>query len=141
MPQSYWGPARCCAVGSAHELSPFTRPLVETAQEQAQAALGEARYKKAFDAGAHLDRDGAVGLAIGHEGGSRSAPDARQEPVNPLGKREQEVAELIAEGLSNKEIASRLFLSERTVETHVYNILNKLGVNSRVSIAAWVTAK
>ena len=60
------------------ELSPFTRPLVEKAQEQAQAALGEARFKKAFDAGAHLDRDGAVGLAIGHEGGSRSRPDARQ---------------------------------------------------------------
>ena len=60
------------------ELSPFTRPLVETAQEQAQAALGEARFKKAFDAGAHLDRDGAVGLAIGHESGSRSGPDARQ---------------------------------------------------------------
>ena len=47
-------------------------------QEQAQAALGEARFKKAFDAGAHLDRDGAVGLAIGQEGGSRSRPDARQ---------------------------------------------------------------
>ena len=60
------------------ELSPFTRPLVEKAQEQAQAALGEARFKKAFDAGAHLDRDGAVGLAIGHEAGSRSGPDARQ---------------------------------------------------------------
>ena len=59
------------------ELSPFTRPLVEKAQEQAQAALGEARFKKAFDAGAHLDRDGAVGLATGTKAGSRSRPDAR----------------------------------------------------------------
>ena len=122
------------------ELSPFTRQLVEAARAQAQAALGETRFKKAFDAGAHLDRDEAVGLAIGTKVDRDPAP-TRDRTGHPLGKREQEVAELIAVGLSNKEIASRLFLSERTVETHVYNILNKLGVNSRVSIASWVTAK
>ena len=66
----------------------------------------------------------------------RPATDRRPDP---LGKREREVATLIAEGLSNKEIATRLFLSERTVETHVYNILNKLGFNSRSSIASWVS--
>jgi predicted ATPase/DNA-binding CsgD family transcriptional regulator len=122
------------------EPSPFTRPLVEKTQGQAEAALGAARFKKAFDAGTQLDRDGAVGLAIGMKVRRDSAP-TRDSAGLPLGKREQEVAELIAEGLSNKEIASRLFLSERTVETHVYNILNKLGVNSRVGIASWVTAK
>jgi DNA-binding NarL/FixJ family response regulator len=41
-----------------------------------------------------------------------------------------EVARLVAEGLSNKEIGSRLFLSERTVETHVFKILNRLDINS-----------
>ena len=40
--------------------------------------------------------------------------------------------------MSNKEIGSRYFLSERTVETHVSNILNKLGINSRVEVARWV---
>ncbi len=49
-----------------------------------------------------------------------------------------EVARLVAEGLSSKEIGSRLFLSERTVETHVSKILNRLGINSRVEIASWV---
>jgi non-specific serine/threonine protein kinase len=55
-----------------------------------------------------------------------------------LSKRELEIAELVAQGLSNKEIATRVFLSERTIETHVSNILDKLGVNSRVEISTWV---
>ena len=48
------------------------------------------------------------------------------------------MAELAAADLSNKEIAGRLFVSERTVETHIYNILNKLGLSGRTKIAAWI---
>ena len=54
-----------------------------------------------------------------------------------VGTREEEVGLLIAQGMSNKDIAARLFLSVRTVETHVHNLLNKLGVNSRTQIAVW----
>jgi DNA-binding CsgD family transcriptional regulator len=118
--------------------SPFMMPLVAKAREQSISALGEARYNRAFEAGASLDREGAVGLALGRKVARDTGPATDRRP-DPLGKREREVATLIAEGLSNKEIATRLFLSERTVETHVYNILNKLGFNSRVSIAAWVS--
>ena len=50
------------------------------------------------------------------------------------------MARLIADGLSNKEIATRLLISERTVTTHVQNILNKLGFDSRVQVASWVAA-
>ena len=120
------------------QTSPFTRPFVEKAEEQARSVLGEARYNRAFEAGAHLDRDGAIALATGQKVTQETGPTTDRN-ASPLGKREREVAELIAEGLSNKEIATRLFLSERTVETHVYNILNKLGFNSRVNIAAWVS--
>ncbi len=57
-----------------------------------------------------------------------------------LGKREADVARLVAEGLSNKQIGARLFISERTVDSHVRNILNKLGFNSRAQIAGWMAS-
>ena len=57
-----------------------------------------------------------------------------------LGKREAEVAKLVADGLSNKQIGVRLFISEHTVDSHVSNILNKLGFNSRAQIAAWMAS-
>jgi DNA-binding NarL/FixJ family response regulator len=47
------------------------------------------------------------------------------------------VATRVAHGLSNREIADTLSIGERTVETHVGNILNKLGFGSRAQIAAW----
>lgn len=55
-----------------------------------------------------------------------------------LTQRGQQVAELVALGLSNREIAERLYLSERTVEWHLEQILNRLGFNSRSQVAAWI---
>ena len=55
-----------------------------------------------------------------------------------LGRRETDVARLVADGLSNKGIGARLFISERTVESHVRSIMNKLGFNSRAQIAGWI---
>lgn len=54
-----------------------------------------------------------------------------------LGRREKEVPRLVADGLTNKEIGNRLFISQSTVATHVRSILNKLGFNSRAQIAGW----
>lgn len=58
-----------------------------------------------------------------------------------LSRRELEVAALVAEGLTNREIAQRLFISERTADGHLEHIREKLGVNSRAQIAAWVVEK
>jgi DNA-binding NarL/FixJ family response regulator len=58
-----------------------------------------------------------------------------------LSRREREVAALVARGLSNREIAATLFLSERTAENHVQHILTKLGFGSRAQIAAWAVAE
>jgi DNA-binding CsgD family transcriptional regulator len=57
---------------------------------------------------------------------------------SPLSARERQVAELVAQGLSNKEIGTRLFVSERTAENHIRSILDKLGFDSRAQIAAWI---
>jgi DNA-binding CsgD family transcriptional regulator len=55
-----------------------------------------------------------------------------------LSRREREVAQLLARGLSNREIAGRLYLSERTIDNHVHHILDKLGFDSRVQVATWL---
>jgi DNA-binding NarL/FixJ family response regulator len=60
---------------------------------------------------------------------------------SPLSRRENEVAALIAAGLSNAEIARRLFLSENTVESHVSHILTKLDLRSRAQVAGWAAAQ
>ena len=67
------------------------------------------------------------------------AQAAEREECAPYGltAREREVAALIAEGRSNREIADALVVGERTVETHVSNVLAKLGFTSRAQVAAW----
>ncbi len=57
-----------------------------------------------------------------------------------LTKRELEIARLIAQEMTSRDIAARLFISERTVEAHVTNMLNKLGLNSRIELARWLTS-
>ena len=80
----------------------------------------------------------ALELALGeHPHGAAASGSAS---TWPLGKREADVARLVADGLTNKQIGTRLFISERTVDSHVRSILNKLGFNSRAQIAAWLTS-
>jgi DNA-binding NarL/FixJ family response regulator len=61
--------------------------------------------------------------------------------VEPLTPREREVAELVAQGLTNREIAARLYLSARTAQSHVQHILTKLGLPNRGQIAVWITSR
>src|SRR5581483_9669788 len=61
-------------------------------------------------------------------------------PIDPLTAREREVAALVAQGCSNREIAEQLFVSERTAENHVQHILTKLGLHNRTQVAHWFDA-
>lgn len=131
------GAAEMLRRAGGYGVSPFTQRHLDQASEMAKDRLGEGGFRAAFEAGAHLDRAAAVALALRTNVGPTRHTIGKA--ADPLGKREREVADLVAQGLSNKEIASRLFLSERTVETHVYNVLNKLGFKSRVQIASWVS--
>ena len=71
--------------------------------------------------------------------------DSRHSPahqlVEPLTDREQQVLQLLAQGLSNKEIAQKLYLSVRTVEGHLANIYGKLQVKSRTEAVLWATQR
>jgi len=68
--------------------------------------------------------------------GLRAEPPAT-DPGSPLSRREQEVAQLVARGRTNRQIAEELFVSERTAENHVQHILAKLGLSNRTQIATW----
>jgi len=117
----------------------FFAPFLAQATESAIAALGASRFEAELSAGRGLSRGAAIGLALGESAQVPATPsdDAGQ---GLLGKREAEVAQLIAEGLSNKQIGARLFISERTVGSHVRSILNKLGFSSRAQIASWIAS-
>jgi pimeloyl-ACP methyl ester carboxylesterase/DNA-binding CsgD family transcriptional regulator/class 3 adenylate cyclase len=69
----------------------------------------------------------------------RAVGGPRTGPLAPLSKRESEVALLVASGLTNRQIASRLFLSDRTVEWHLEQILGKLGFTNRAQVASWIS--
>ena len=76
-----------------------------------------------------------LGRALAGIARADAALTQRSEALTSLTKREREIAELVAEGLTNREIAARLVVSPRTPEYHIRNVLKKLGLNSREEIA------
>jgi predicted ATPase/DNA-binding CsgD family transcriptional regulator len=118
-------------------------PAVAQAMASVTAALGLSAFQTEFTAGQRLSRDAAAALALRETtapAGAAASAAADHPNGGVLGQRETDVARLVADGLSNKEIGARLFISERTVESHIRNIMNKLGFNSRAQIAGWIAA-
>jgi non-specific serine/threonine protein kinase len=100
--------------------------LMDSRMERARKSLGPA-------AGRLL----AEGRKMTLEEARTCALSTGADPLRPLTRRQQEVARLVAEGQSNRDIAATLVVSERTAEYHVQQILNTLGFGSRAQIAAW----
>ena len=116
-------------------------PSFEPARAAVHAALGEARFAAAWSAGHALPPLEVLAEAeCGVISAGPAADDTRtQRSETPyrLTARELEVLRLVAAGHSNREIATALFVTQRTAATHVSHILSKLGVGSRSEAAAW----
>jgi non-specific serine/threonine protein kinase len=112
---------------------PMIRMQLEAWLAPARATVGAAAAKL-FDKGRGLTLDDAIALGLDDE------PDdpSRAGPSAALTRREREIAVLVATGLTNREIAGRLYLSVRTVEVHVDHTLTKLGFRTRTQLAAWM---
>jgi non-specific serine/threonine protein kinase len=85
-----------------------------------------------------MDLDQAVRYALDEAELPTPPADSALRTSTPLTRRQLQIARLVAHGHTNREIADRLFISERTAEGHVEQIRNKLGFSSRVQIAAWL---
>lgn len=104
----------------------------------ARSELGDGAFDDARLHGNELSLVEVVAYALGERSGDAAA-EANDTALSQLTRREREVAELVAEGLSNKEIAAKLVVSLRTAEGHVERILTKQGFRTRAQIATWVT--
>ena len=108
--------------------------LHQQAVKAAQDALGEDRYAALFRDGADRPLDLLVRLAV-TEADELPATPGRQRPAGLLTGRERQIATLVGQGMSNRDIAQHLGISKRTVDAHLEHIFGKLGITSRVQLA------
>jgi predicted ATPase/DNA-binding CsgD family transcriptional regulator len=99
-----------------------------------EAALGGKRLGELFTKGAVHPLDTVVSFALSDGGDPAAEAATRIRLPGQLTAREREIASLVAAGLSNRQIAERLFISRRTVDAHLEHIFGKLGITSRVML-------
>lgn len=103
--------------------------------ERARIRLGDETYRDVWAAGSALSPAAAATEALAPVPAVADSNDAEQTPLTP---REYEVAELVARGLTNREVARRLGIAEWTAVNHLRKVMRKLGCPSRVHVANWV---
>jgi non-specific serine/threonine protein kinase len=123
------------------EASIQTLPELEVRHESSlagvRASLGQEAFDRAWSRGRSMQQASAIAFALEETPSRRAVPRTQPAAPDVLTRRERQIAGLIHEGLSNREIADRLVISPRTAEAHVEHILTKLGFTNRAQVAAW----
>jgi predicted ATPase/DNA-binding CsgD family transcriptional regulator len=125
------GRARC---GSA--LLPVDAQEFEGVVARIRQELGQSSFSTAWAVGQVANLDEVVSEAIASTANTQAAAASAR-----LTRRERQVAELIASGMTDRQIATELVITEGTAGVHVVNILNKLGFHSRTQVAAWIATQ
>jgi predicted ATPase/DNA-binding CsgD family transcriptional regulator len=135
-----FGAAEALMEATGFGFLPQENAMVEPYRAHARSRLGEAGWDEAFAEGRTMSMEAAIEYALSEEGSSTATPSTTSEqlsstPDHPvrLTPREIEVLGLVASGMTNARIAKELFVSPRTVETHLTSIYHKLGVSSRAA--------
>ncbi|MFE3290163.1 ATP-binding protein [Rhodococcus sp. NPDC059234] len=105
-------------------------------ERRTRQVLGDTAFEAAVAEGSGWSAEESIAFAL-----DERAAGPRSDPGDGLTRREQEVAALVARGMTNKEIAAELVISLRTAQGHVERLLAKLGFSSRTQIAAWVVER
>jgi predicted ATPase/DNA-binding CsgD family transcriptional regulator len=120
---------------TAATLNARGRAELDAEIDRVRSMLETRAFEDAWSSGLGLTLDEAADSATATSGDAASAPAPRGSALTP---RELEIADLVALGLTNRQIAERLVISPNTVRIHVERILGKLGRTSRVQVATWV---
>jgi non-specific serine/threonine protein kinase len=141
-----WGAAEATREATGLALAPVELALHEPYLVVARSQLGEAAWEEALTRGRSMPLEESVQYALTEGGIVRPTPPLPDqilagEPASKLTRREEEIAALVAQGLTNRQIASRLSISERTAGNHVARILRKLGLRSRTQVGGWAAER
>jgi DNA-binding CsgD family transcriptional regulator len=115
---------------------PSEQDAIDRVLREAKRALGDERYEEIWTVGSRYSIEELIAETIAAGTPESSGSQQRTSPHPLLTRREQEVLNLVVAGMTDQQIADELYVSYRTVTTHVTNILNKLGASSRTEAAA-----
>jgi DNA-binding CsgD family transcriptional regulator len=138
-----WGAAEALREEIGVTLQAEVRMVLDPYLATARSSLGEVAWRTTLVEGRAMTPEQAIehSLDIGEPLLPPPATHRSGENTTTLTPREKEVAVLVSRGLTNRQIASELSISEHTVATHITKILKRLGLNSRSRLSAWVAER